>query len=171
MPFSCVGNTFQPLAWLVLGLCAFTHETWVVSANTIGIEVKRNLTSCCAVVVSVSAFFAFCAGFQYDSSCSIAGSLVVVEGSGSNAEDRRLCVCLDGGPGTTLVSERAFVCKHTFSRSMDAFESLRESFGHLFGVCYWLLAKRNSPSCANVKRPPMQFNSKRSRLNSLVQTQ
>jgi len=42
-------------------------------------------------------------GFQYDASCSIAGSLVVVEDSGTMAEDRRLCVCLDGGAGTTLV--------------------------------------------------------------------
>ena len=49
------------------------------------------------------------AGFRYDASCSIAGSLVVVEDNGPNPEDRRLCVCLDGGPGTTLADWKIFM--------------------------------------------------------------
>ena len=40
-------------------------------------------------------------GYQFDASCSIAGSVAVVEDAASG-EDRRLCVCLDGGHGTTL---------------------------------------------------------------------
>eukprot|EP00750_Incisomonas_marina_P024563 INCI5127.3.p1 GENE.INCI5127.3~~INCI5127.3.p1 ORF type:complete len:415 (-),score=83.28 INCI5127.3:44-1288(-) len=48
-------------------------------------------------------------GFRYDASCSIAGSLVVVEDNGPNPEDRRLCVCLDGGPGTTLADWKIFM--------------------------------------------------------------
>ena len=38
-------------------------------------------------------------GYQYDSACSIGGSIAVLE---DVAEDRRLCLCLDGGNGTNL---------------------------------------------------------------------
>mmetsp|Transcript_29332 Transcript_29332/g.72288 ORF Transcript_29332/g.72288 Transcript_29332/m.72288 type:complete len:435 (-) Transcript_29332:111-1415(-) len=43
-------------------------------------------------------------GFRFSSECSVAGSVVVVEDA---ADDRRLCVCLDGGAGGTLSEYRA----------------------------------------------------------------
>lgn len=43
-------------------------------------------------------------GYRYDAECSVAGSAVVAEDA---HDDRRLCICLDGGAGSTLGEWRA----------------------------------------------------------------
>ena len=98
-------------------------------------------------------------GLHFDESCSIAGSLVVIEDC---TEDRRLCVCLDGGSGSTLAEWRGAM------REQRQMERAGWSFLRLWHA-HWLVDRMACESAlaaacvsAGIRAPGSRGSAKRS---------
>lgn len=71
---------------------------------------------------------------------------MVVEDNGPNPEDRRLCVCLDGGPGTTLADWKIFMKQQ---RALEGTEMLPLKAGFsasalVFRCCFFATKQQRS---------------------------